>query len=386
MLVLAATAWADTGRGLATSRGNTSIPSFFPVRVLWGAASGVAPEVPPVVDASQLYLALRSGRIVALSMDRVAFVWNVPLDATGPLAIEGGRLFVPTGGAVEALDTATGSSVWRKPIAEGTVAGLLATAGWVFLSYESGDIFALRADSGEQVWTRALGTRLSAPPVVVEDRVFAGTEDGVVHELDVRTGDTRWVVNVDGAPTGLGVRGDRLYFGTTSKQFYCLRASDGFVEWRWRIGATIVGEPGFDDRHVFLAALDNQVRALDQRSGAQRWRKPLPARPVGGPLVLGPSVIVPLLALEVRVFAAKDGASQGRYAIDAELNTSPAIVARPLTRGGDVLAMVLSDGSALGLQRRVEPPLAGLGVLPGVAVPLMPVTPSPAVPPVAPPR
>ena len=51
---------------------------------------------------------------------------------------------------------------------------------------------------------------------------------------------------------------------------------------------------------------------------------------MSGPIALGPSVVVPLLALEVRVFAAKDGGNQGRYVIDAELNTRPAVVARPL--------------------------------------------------------
>lgn len=362
------------------------LPSFFPVRVLWGAAFGVAPAAPPVVDAGQLYVALRTGRVVALSMDRVAYVWNVPLTASGPLAIDDGKLFVPAAGALEALDTATGTSTWRAPLPDGAVLGVTATSGWVFVALE-GEVVALRAESGERVWARQLSAKLSAPPLVQADRLFAGTVEGDVLVLDVKTGEPRWTMRVEGAPVGFGLRGERLYFGTSGKQFYSLRANDGFIEWRWRIGATIIGDPGFDAQHVYVVALDNQVRALDLRSGAQRWRKPVPARPIGGAIPLGPSVIVPCLASEVRAFAAKDGANQGRYQTDAELNAMPAIVGRPLTRGGDVMAMVLSDGSALGLQRRVEPALAGLGVLPGLPVPFTPATPATAPPPrPAPPR
>ena len=59
---------------------------------------------------------------------------------------------------------------------------------------------------------------------------------------------------------------DRLFVGAADRIFYCLKTSDGTLEWRFRIGAVLRGQPVSDGRRIFITAMDNVVRAFDRRN------------------------------------------------------------------------------------------------------------------------
>lgn len=348
------------------------MPPFFPARVLWQVALG-APALPPAVhDGTSLYVALRTGAVTAWALDGGAARWATRVDVRGPLATDGARIFVPVDQAIEALMPNDGTTVWRTPVAEGRVIAQAPAASLLVSVFESGVVQALRADTGERLWRATLESPSRATPLAVGDTLLLARTAGEVKALRVSDGQSLWTAAVDGDIAGFAARDGRLYFGTTGKAFYCLDLATGRIEWRWRVGAVVMGSPAVDARHVYFVALDNQVRALDRVSGTQRWRKPLTARPIGGPVTIGNGVSTPVLAAELGGVSLREGASQGRHPLDRELASSPLVVDRPYARGGELVVLVLSDGLMVALQRRVEPPMLPLATLPGVPVALTP--------------
>ena len=91
------------------------------------------------------------------------------------------------------------------------------------------------------------------------------------------------------------------------------------VAWESRVGATFQGRPSGDEDHVYVAALDNIVRAFDRAHGALRWKVALPERPASGPIVAGTTVFVPAVAAEVWAFNARTGARQGGVPVPERL-------------------------------------------------------------------
>jgi outer membrane protein assembly factor BamB len=371
---------SGTSEGAPARDKAPSVLPFFPVNVVWQLALGAPPDGAPTRDDERLFVPLRTGSLVAISARNGSLLWTARLDAQGPIAADGTRLFVPTDGALEALDPATGEALWRAPLASGPVAGVSAIAGWVFLLHEDGTLEARRAATGERIWQRSTPAPVTAGPHVMAEFLFVGMSDGTAGAFRVTDGERVWVTRVEGAPSALTASPERLYFGTRSKFFYCLETRSGRIDWRWRIGAEIVGAPTLDEQHVYLVALDNQIRALDRNNGAQRWRKPLAARPIGSAVHVGASVVPASLAAELRGFAVKDGASQGRYPTSHELAAVPVVIPLPYTRGGEVIVAILADGSTLALQRGVEPAIVPLPALIGTPVALTPARPTPPAP------
>jgi outer membrane protein assembly factor BamB len=327
---------------------------------------GSAPAAAPVSDSTHVFTSLRTGTINAGVLGNPEVLWRHTVDDLGPVAADGQHVYAAMQGAVEAVAASSGEPVWRALVA-GRPSALVATAGWVIAFLESGTVEALHADTGERVWQRPIGPTLPGNAVVAGDRVFVATAAGDVAALRVLDGLPVWTTKIAGTGTGLTALGDRLYVGA-DKFFFALDAETGRIEWRWRIGAAVIGPPAVDERHVYVTALDNQIRALDRRSGAQRWRQALPARPVAGPVVVDGAVLAPCLAPEVLALRARDGSVLGRYATDRDLAVRPIVLARPYALGGSLVVVILSNGSTLALQRRIEPPVAPLAVLPGVAL------------------
>jgi outer membrane protein assembly factor BamB len=376
---IAALAVLPAPRARSDARAAGPVP-LFPLRAVWEQSFGTPVAHPPAHDDQRIYLALKDGRLAAVSADGGTLAWTTSAPADTSPAVDRTGVYVGTGEQLLALDPATGRLQWQAPLAAPLAAPPAAAGGWLLTALANGEIVAWRAATGEMLWRRPLGATARVTPLVAGDRVFVGLADQRVASLALLDGSPGWSCPVEGEPTGLAEADGLVYAGTTGHFFYAIDARDGRTAWRWRIGAAVIGAPPVDARHVYVAALDNQVRALDRRHGAQRWKRALPARPLGSPLVVGDSVVPSALAAELRGLNVRDGAGTGRHPLDREVALPLAGVPLPLARGGDLIAAILADGTVVGLQRRVEPPVAPLVEVPGTPVPLAPppVTPGSA--------
>jgi outer membrane protein assembly factor BamB len=228
--------------------------------------------------------------------------------------------------------------------------------GWLIAASETGEVLAYRAVDGGLIWRRGIDAMANARPSLAADRVYVPAADGRIVALQVETGELVWERRVGGKPHEILALDDRLYVGSTDNRLYCLRADNGVIDWRWPTGADVVGRPLVDARLVFFVSLDNMLRALDRRSGNQRWKRALPLRPSGGPQRAGDALIVSGVAPPLRAYSIKDGAPAGEIATDGELASPPYVLPNTEAPTAIVVTWHNESGALLTSFSRVNAP------------------------------
>jgi outer membrane protein assembly factor BamB len=341
---------------------------------------GAPPAAPAALDNDTAYVPLRTGKLVAVDLAAGRVRWTADMAVTAAPAAGDGLVFVPQADSLAALAD-DGSRRWQLPVAGGFSAPLLWKAGWLVAAANNGDVLCLRASDGHIVWTARVTSPVRGRPALTADRVYVSLEDGRVVSHDLATGTVIWEQTLGGTPGPVLALDDRIFVGSADKFFYCLDAEHGKREWRWRMGAGIIGEPVLDAQHVYFVALDNVLRALHRWNGSQRWKQGLPVRPSGAPLLAGSILYVAGVAAELHAYRADTGVPAGRFAAPAELGSPPQLVRAEM----DLLSAIMlltRAGDLQVLRRRIEPAVVPLNYPIGVTVPMeAPPVPTEPVPP-----
>jgi outer membrane protein assembly factor BamB len=289
------------------TRRNSPPPPIVPTRAVWTLALNSQLIVPPGYDATHAYFALEGDRVAAYSLPEGKRLWMV--DARVMLQPVAGDdlVFLTEATGLVARRASDGEMAWQRPMPELPAVPPVFDTGRLMVATKSGQLELLHAKSGATIWERTLESPAHASPTFAEDRIYVPTADNRIAALQADSGDTVWERRLGGAPNEILVDRDRLFVGALDNFFYCLLVKDGDVDWRWRTGGDVIGAPVSDEHHVFFVALDNVLRAMDRRSGAQVWMRPLPVRPVGGVVIAGSTLVVVGPPAALRVFMAKDG-------------------------------------------------------------------------------
>lgn len=357
--------------GVAASAQETPAPSpILPLEPAWSTDLGGSPSHAPAFGPEAAYVALRDGTVASVALDDGRILWCVGQPADWAPAAADDLVVVAYDRRLFALAARDGALAWTFAADAPVSAPPVWRSGWLVAGLESGDVVALRAADGLELWRRRLGAVLRTPPSIAGQRLYLPLEDGRITVLQLASGDTVWTRSVGGRPREV-LALDALFVGSTDNFFYRLALDDGAIEWRWRTGGDIVGAPGIDAERVFFVAADNVVRALDRRSGVQRWREPLPLRPSDGPALVGPALAVAGVSPEVRFFDPRSGAGAGIFRAPGELAARPFLVPG-LPASGTRLVVLTVDGRIAGLAAGYGPPRATL------AFPPPPLLPEPA--------
>jgi hypothetical protein len=141
------------------------------------------------------------------------------------------------------------------------------------------------------------------------------------------------------------------------------------VRWRWRTGGDIRGASAVDEDRVYFLSFDNLVRALDRRSGVQRWRHALGMRPLGPVQLVDGALIAAGIGRSIRGFDTGTGAILGEFQASSDLVSAPYITVLTERRPEPALIVTLANGVVLALRHTDEPPALPLTTLPGRAIP-----------------
>jgi outer membrane protein assembly factor BamB len=202
--------------------------------------------------------------------------------------------------------------------------------------------------------------------------VYVPTVDDRVVALAIETGTIVWEHRLGGPPNDILATDDRIYVGSNDNFFYCLKAENGGIAWRWQTGGDVVGLPIADDDRVYFVSLDNVLRGLDRRNGSQLWKRALPFRPISGPVRVTDAIVVVGLSATLPAFAARDGAPVGDVMASGEVTAPPGIVTLP-NMPMPVMVVVTRDiakgATAAAVTRAIDPVLAPLIQLPNAAIP-----------------
>ena len=207
--------------------------------------------------------------------------------------------------------------------------------------------------------------------------MYVPAADGRVLALDLKSGEQVWEFDIGIKPTEPLVYDGRIFVGAESKQFCSLRPDTGKKEWCFPVGAAVIGRPVADATHVYFVAYDTNLRALDRKSGAYRWKQDLRYRPSSGPLLVGASIAVPGTVPRVQVFDTRQGSQTIQLTLPTRLATAPLLIEAAADAPARIAAMtgglqntwtVMLAGPA-----PVAPPsipIAPLKELPGQAIPI----------------
>lgn len=367
---------ADPGPPPANKTVDRAALSLFPIRTLWTLALANQITVPPTYDGTHGYFAIEHERVVAYDLNTGRRTWLVTANPQMEPAIGDGLLFLVEPQTLTALRVDDGSIAWQLPFVETLIVPPVWDNGWLVAATASNEILAFRATDGQLIWRRAIASTAHARPALAADRVYIPTEDGRIVALRVDSGEPLWERKLGGPANDILALDQRLYVGSKDKYFYCLLASDGTIDWRWRTGGDVIGLPVIDNRLVYFVSLDNVLRALHHTSGAQRWKTSLPLRPSGGPVKAGDALIVSGIAASMPGYSLIDGRAVGDVPAGGEPAAQPHLF-MPQAGSAPIVIAVTRDiakgATVTAITRAVEPRLIPIAPLPDV-ISMSPVT------------
>jgi len=290
-----------------------------------------------------------------------------------------GFVFLADEGTLAALKDNDGSPAWRVSFSESLAAPLVWDNGWLIAAAASNTVFAFRASDGKLIWQRDIGSRANVRPALAADRVYVATVDERIVALQVETGNPMWERRIKGPLNEMLALDDRIYVGSNDNHLYCVKTDDGLIDWRWPTGGDVRSRAVADDRLVYFVAYDNLLRALDRKSGNQRWKRALPLRPTNAPVRAGDALIVSGVAAMLRAYSAKDGTPAGDGVTDGELAAAPYFLDADESSAVIVVTRDIAKGAILSALSRAAPPAAA-----PAAQPASPEPPAPTPVPLAP--
>ena len=308
--------------------------------------------VPPAVPAGVLYAGSRDGAIYALDTHTGTLVWRYDIGSPvegGPAVVDGAIYAGEADGSIVALNAATHRELWRYHT-DGSVRGSPIVANGVVYAGSSDDhLYALRSSDGMLLWRFRAGDWFASAPAVSGNMVYAGSYDGTLYALRASDGAEVWHMTTLGAvvvaPT---VAGGMVYAGSSDNTIYALDARTGAIRWWYATAGSIYAAPVVTNGVVYAGSCDTHVYALRASDGTLLWHAQ------AGGLVLAPAVVTEQTVYvgtadgTLDALRASDGTLRWSRPTKAASATAPAVAAGAIYTGSDdssVFAFDAQDGS-----------------------------------------
>ena len=143
-------------------------------------------------------------------------------------------------------------------------------------------VYAIDAGTGEGMWTFDAGGEVKSPPVIADGVLYVESTSHVnglnqVHALNVSTGELLWRFDAGPEAQPMPTVGDGLVYVNVrvgnALNTHALEARSGKVVWIADVPISIVNRlrPTVIGSRIFIAALGNNLHALDSATGAVAW-------------------------------------------------------------------------------------------------------------------
>jgi outer membrane protein assembly factor BamB len=323
--------FACVASAACASRAPVPARAVFPIATMWAVSVGEDPiEGPLASDGGRIFVATQGGRVSALDRFTGATLWQVG-GRPGALAFGGGVLALrEADGTVWSINPDDGVARWKATSGITGAAPPAVTAERVGVA--GAGLAVLEAASGRVVWSAADAQVVTAPALTATS-VVLGEADGHVRARDLATGRLLWSHPTARALQAAPVADDRgrVLVGTTDRRFLSLDGARGDERWTWRLGADVQHPAALFERLVLFATHEDVLYALDRGNGHLAWRAALPSRPLSGPVLFGDAVVVACHGARpgetfLIGFDARTGQRQGDFKVPGEARTPPLLV------------------------------------------------------------
>ena len=197
-----------------------------------------------------------------------AFADDWPMEGKNPLhhAISTDALAPPL---KLAWTFAAGDSITASPVVKD---------GIVYAGSYDAKFYAVDAQTGKELWHFKLDTEMIfwAPAAVDSGIVVVGGGDGFIYARNAKTGDPIWQVRTDGMISGGGtIVGDTVYVGSWDNNVLALDLKTGREKWRYFTNWYVQTAPVVDAaKHVlYTNAHDHMGYAIDVLNGSLIWKQ-----------------------------------------------------------------------------------------------------------------
>jgi outer membrane protein assembly factor BamB len=203
-----------------------------------GAADGSAQWRRPVSgrivslhwDSGWLFAQTEPGMFFAIRAGDGAIIWQKDFGSpvSAPPAAAGERLYLPLkDGRVLALSLQTGEEIWTHKLAESAV-GILPVGNRVFIGARDNRFHSLSAEDGDGDWQWPTGSDLLGLPVLDAKRVYFVALDNILRGHNRGSGSMIWKQLLPVRPfTGPLLSGETLIVSGVAAQLHAFNASDG---------------------------------------------------------------------------------------------------------------------------------------------------------------
>ena len=286
------------------------------VERVWSAATRGGEEVlrlglRPAIADDRAYVAGHGGDLQALELATGRTLWRVTTElqfAGGPAAGEGLVAAGTTDGELAAFDAGNGALRWRVATGGEVLAAPAIGGGLVVVRTVDGRLRGLRAADGAEAWSYEqpvprLTLRGNGAPVIHGDQVLAGFDNGKVIALALDSGEMLWNSTV-AAPHGrteierlvdidspVRVAGQDVYVVGFQGRVAMLALDSGQIWW----GRDLSSHRGLalgEDR-LYVTTADSTVVALSRRDGTEVWRQEqMLRRGLTAPALVGDTIVV----------------------------------------------------------------------------------------------
>ncbi|UZK71021.1 PQQ-like beta-propeller repeat protein [Sphingomonas sp. S1-29] len=248
--------------------------------------------------------------------------------------IDGTRLYVSdVNGAVHAIDTATGATVWRAETARGDEnqnarfgGGVSVEGDRLYASNGVGDVVAMNIADGSEIWRVKPGGPLRGAPTIANGALYILTQDNQLFALNTADGKTIWTQS--GSLEAQGVFGvaapasaqGTVVAGFSSGELNAYRYENGRSVWADSLSRTsmttsvssladIDAFPVIDNGRVYAVGQGGRMVALEILSGQRLWEQNIAG--ISTPWVVGEWIFV--VTDEARLMAISRGNGRIRW-------------------------------------------------------------------------
>lgn len=251
---------------------------FTSVVVLAGCAGGVEPPKPAEIGPNVALIGVR--QVWASKIGPVGFSMDAKV-------VGNSVTLASSDGTVVAIDSRTGSDIWRTNIGAPVLAGVGSDGRFSSVITKNNELVVL--DNGRELWRRALPALSFTAPLVAGARVFVLSADRSVTAFDAQTGRRLWVQTRAGEPLVLRQAGvllavaDTLVVGLAGR-LVGMNPQNGTSRWEAPIAVSrgtndverlvdLVSHVSRDGDNVCVRAFQASVGCVNAATGALLWTK-----------------------------------------------------------------------------------------------------------------
>jgi outer membrane protein assembly factor BamB len=316
-----------------------------------------------------------SASITALDRDTGVVRWNTPIATKVPPVVAGGVLFVAADTEIHALNAVTGDRQWSLPIESSVRTPMILRGNLLVALMQPDELVAFRLDTREIAWRRSVGETGSVL-MNADDRALYVSAGSRLLCVLLADGSVAWEQPLQGTLSEPALGRDRVLVGSTTRRFWAFNPRSGKEEWMWAgriFGGDIIGAAVEGDL-IYVASLDNIVRALNRGNGHQLSKKDIGTPPVLPPRAFFGVVVVVGVAPTISTFLGETLTPVSTWSAPPEVELQgPPLIDEHLKAFRVAIVVIMRDGRVTGLRPTAmtfpEPPAGTLLTLPGRTLP-----------------